>query len=329
MDRNGKNRQFHRPARATRRGFTLIELLVVISIIALLIGILLPALGAARISAKGMQSLSNLRQLNIGLANYITDEHGDYPMHSSSSSSDTVTSGSYSTKPRWADYIFEYMQITEIYSSPLLTEAEQERFNKIFWHQLSEANAAKAVLTGDHKPRSAPLEDPPATHGGYGYNFQYLGNARTPGGVQTYHARADIDIISPSDTVTVGDTTGSRNGNAANEPGAGGAAVYSLDPPLGGIDLGSNGSRKSSATGGSGNAYYEGGDDENAGDPYDVNYEYLVRSAPAERNGADKTNIAFADGHAEAMTRKQVDDYDQDGVADNGYWNGRGDPTQR
>jgi len=62
-----------------RLGFTLIELLVVISIIALLISILLPALGAAKDTARNIQCLSNMRQHGTMLEMYGSDNGGRMP----------------------------------------------------------------------------------------------------------------------------------------------------------------------------------------------------------------------------------------------------------
>lgn len=62
---------------AKKAGFTLVELLVVISIIAVLMAILLPALSTARQMAKGISCMSNLQQLSLAVQMY-TDEHNDY-----------------------------------------------------------------------------------------------------------------------------------------------------------------------------------------------------------------------------------------------------------
>ncbi len=68
-----------RSSRNPLHGFTLIELLVVISIIALLISLLLPALAKAKRLALRIQDASNMRQIGIAMAEYSNEFRGQYP----------------------------------------------------------------------------------------------------------------------------------------------------------------------------------------------------------------------------------------------------------
>jgi prepilin-type N-terminal cleavage/methylation domain-containing protein len=72
--------------RGFKSGFSLIELMVVIGIIAVLIGIILPAISSARAQASSIKCLSNIHELGIALRLYSADNKDSYPINISSPS---------------------------------------------------------------------------------------------------------------------------------------------------------------------------------------------------------------------------------------------------
>lgn len=99
-----------------RRAFTLIELLVVISIIALLIAILLPALGRARDSAKLVLCSAQLQQVNLANRMYM-DEHGSLFIRHRSYENITLPDGT-TREEFWFDQLSKYFDNERGYRCP-------------------------------------------------------------------------------------------------------------------------------------------------------------------------------------------------------------------
>lgn len=165
-------------SRNTTKGFTLIELLVVISIIALLIGILLPALGAARRAAESSQCLSNQRQLCVAIHTMGVDEKSYLPFMW-----DANARGEYLT---WRGHLWDYVnQDPNIYDCP--SEAEQKYAN------------GDPALYGKYGEWTIP--------GGYGaVNVHWNTSEVTPAFGRGAGARSKLDHVDlPSQSIAFGD----------------------------------------------------------------------------------------------------------------------------
>src|SRR4028119_1405257 len=95
------------PKKSANQAFTLIELLVVIAIIAILAAILFPVFGRARENARRSTCQSNLKQMGLGISQYIADYDGWMPPTYACEVSSTPSGCAAGTKTvAWASLTF-------------------------------------------------------------------------------------------------------------------------------------------------------------------------------------------------------------------------------
>jgi prepilin-type processing-associated H-X9-DG protein/prepilin-type N-terminal cleavage/methylation domain-containing protein len=303
--------------RQSRPAFTLIEMLVVIAIIVTLIGLLMPAILAARSSAGSAQCASNLRQLGLAIMQY-NSQYGVYPQYRAEYP--PITNAYGVNRPRWPWIMASFMG---------------------GWAQ--HPDAILAAGNGDPTYTNVPLDNKilicpgmstdsgnylSIRNGSYGYNFGYLGNNRTlvDGDNTTPTLRYPVaSVKEPSRTIAFGDSRGGAiphgghsmtldpphmvvrfDNLSVNSP-------YWSQPPFGGAIPGVN-------------PY---GPDEGTADT-------PIPFSPAEARHNGKTNVVFLDGHVESLSLFDLGYALRNGVpilqtsatpavgATNALWTGRG-----
>jgi prepilin-type N-terminal cleavage/methylation domain-containing protein/prepilin-type processing-associated H-X9-DG protein len=162
-----------RPGR-THCGFTLVELLVVIAIIGVMVGLLLPAVQAARESARRVACTNNLKQIGLGLHSYL-EAYGVFPQ------SRYITN---STTNMVTVYLLPYMEYAESFSKLDLSKGTgQHGRDATNWNNL---------------PKSLPyMRCPTATNGGRFFSPQNTNDSQQSpcympcGGPRNYYGCAN------------------------------------------------------------------------------------------------------------------------------------------
>jgi prepilin-type N-terminal cleavage/methylation domain-containing protein/prepilin-type processing-associated H-X9-DG protein len=155
-----------------RSGFTLVELLVVIGIIALLAGLLFPALSKAKDRAGMATCLSNLRQIYLGLEMYANDFEESYPIAQGYGFWDLTETNF--TKIGWMQQLYPYTKDVKIYRCPRQPKNLDNNFSYFLgsyaaWDGVSPTSdnlfrkdiryPSQYILAGDNTYKFATMKD--------------------------------------------------------------------------------------------------------------------------------------------------------------------------
>jgi len=270
-----------RSARTNRPAFTLIELLVVIAIIAVLIGLLLPALGRARDSGKGLACASNMRQLAVGHALYANDFRGiSIPGRMAKVDPATDPANHYDVgngkhyRPRWMVSMGAGSGF-HAYGEPSTDPSKENDNNRLLEHEIFRDPAVPDYMNN----RNYSL----------GYNFQFLGNTRLAGDGRFVNFPVRLAELD-GNTVLFADALGT-------------AATFPEDErlPYNPAPHPDNDTRQTCNHGWSLDPPRLEPDSDNC----DGSRDGFTRSAPDERH-LGKANTAFVDGHVKGMSAAEM-----------------------
>jgi prepilin-type processing-associated H-X9-DG protein/prepilin-type N-terminal cleavage/methylation domain-containing protein len=167
-------------------GFTLLELLVVIAIVAILTALLLPAISRSRKRAQQIQCVGNLRQLGLGIENFVGDNHA-YP---------STFAGANSDNPG--------VWITQIERGGFdITKPKTNLLEEGVWHCSSARWGA-----------SWRRDENPACYGYNAYGVLAIGNHTNALGLhgrfisssELFAPIGESEVVSPSEMMAVGDS---------------------------------------------------------------------------------------------------------------------------